>query len=194
MCSSIEVWKPVVGWEGLYEISNKGRLRGVDRYVVLKTYFKKFQVGVINKGQISKVGYVRYLLRDGSAKKLMSAHRLVAMAFIENPLLKTQINHKNGIKTDNCVCNLEWCTPKENVIHAHSSGLCKSRKGIYGNGLHYILALDSNLKVVHRFLGYAEARRFLNLKDSASVCIYRACLDFTKTAYGFHWCYEDDYF
>jgi hypothetical protein len=194
MCSSIEVWKPITGFEGLYEVSNHSRVRGVDRYVPMKKKFLKFQVGVINKGYLSKSGYWRVLLRKpNNQKKMMSVHRLVAIEFIPNPENKPCINHINGISSDNTLSNLEWCTYKENTIHAHKTGLCKSRKGIFRDGKKFVLALNNKFEIQHRFLGYAEAARFLNLKDSANIGIYRACLNQRKNAYGFKWIHEEDY-
>jgi hypothetical protein len=99
-----EIWKPVVGYEGLYEVSNLGRV-------------KSMRFGFILKFRLDR-GYPRLGLRhlDGVQKQI-TIHRLVCTAFIPNPYNKSQINHINGIKTDNRVENLEWCTSKENMNH-----------------------------------------------------------------------------
>lgn len=70
-------------------------------------------------------GYLRIQLWDHRHCEYVSIHRLVAQAFIPNPKNKPFINHKNGIKSDNRVENLEWCTQKENIQHAHKTGLSK---------------------------------------------------------------------
>jgi hypothetical protein len=108
-----EIWKPVVDYEGLYEISNLGEIRSLFRY-------KKTLNQVLTKG------YLIVSLFKDKKQKTTRVHRIVAKAFVLNPDNKPQINHINGIKTDNKPENLEWCTTKENTQHAHRIGLCKT--------------------------------------------------------------------
>lgn len=79
--------------------------------------------GAINKGSFDKDKYIRVLLSNGSKKQIMRAHRVVALAFLENPENHPIINHKNGIKTDNRAENLEWCSVEYNNKHAFATGL-----------------------------------------------------------------------
>ena len=106
-----EIWKPVLGSE-VYQVSNLGRVKSF--------YHKKD--GFLLKGYIDRLGYVIIYL-GCNIKKYVKAHRVVATAFIPNPNNYPQVNHKNGVKTDNKASNLEWCTPKHNINHAISLGL-----------------------------------------------------------------------
>lgn len=104
MDTEIEIWKPIVGWEGHYEVSNMGRVRNGDlRILRLTATSHGYRVVNTITANIHKGRYV---------------HRLVATAFIQNPDGKPLVNHKNGVKSDNKASNLEWVTPLENNIHA----------------------------------------------------------------------------
>lgn len=105
-----EVWKNVVGYNGLYQVSNFGRVRRSSPGP--RTY-----IGKILRPATSKKGYHNVHLHKNKKGKSFKVSRLVAQAFIPNPANKPQVNHKNGIKNDDRSCNLEWVTNKENCIH-----------------------------------------------------------------------------
>lgn len=109
-----EVWKPVVGYEGLYEVSNIGRVRSLG--FPMRCHNMKFvRRGKILSLSLSEFGYLRAkLCKDGLQKKYM-VHRLVSEAFIPNPNNYPFVNHKNEIRHDNRVENLEWCTRLYNM-------------------------------------------------------------------------------
>jgi len=117
----MEVWKNIVGFEN-YKVSNLGNVIGLE----IKTDFgratKIYPERVIN-AWIDKKGY-HYIdiCKKGKYKRYL-LHRLVAMHFIENTHKKPQVNHIDGIKSNNKVENLEWCTAKENLKHARDTGL-----------------------------------------------------------------------
>ena len=100
---SAEVWKDIPGYEGRYQVSNLGQIRGPR--------------GTLNKPFKNHGGYLVATLYNGQKQIRTGAHRLVAMAFIPNPENKPQINHRNGIRTDNRPENLEWVTCSENNLH-----------------------------------------------------------------------------
>lgn len=105
-----EMWKDIKGYEGLYQISNLSRVLSIKSGIILR--------------QTLDCGYCRVKLQHKRITKTVRVHRILAEAFIPNPDNKPQINHKNGIKHDNLLSNIEWCTGKENVVHAHKNGLC----------------------------------------------------------------------
>jgi hypothetical protein len=106
-----EIWKDVVGYEGLYQVSNLGNIFSLQS----KRLMKK---------NVNNRGYERVTLKG----KQVSLHRIVCIAFIKNEENKLVVNHKNGIKTDNNINNLEWATCRENSMHYHSSNPIKEIK------------------------------------------------------------------
>lgn len=114
-----EVWKDIEGFPG-YQVSNIGRVRSFwnNAHVITKEHH-------ILTGAKDKDGYIRVHLHKNLKNENGIVHRLVAKAFIPNPNDKPQVNHINGIKDDNRVENLEWCTTNENRQHAYDTGLQK---------------------------------------------------------------------
>ncbi len=107
-----EVWKDIPGYEGRYKVSNLGRVAGLPCCSRSTTR--------ILKPNLKKSGYLNILLCKGGIVKTHRIHRLVAQAFLPNPENKETVNHKNGVKSDNRLCNLEWATQGENTQHAYN--------------------------------------------------------------------------
>lgn len=113
----IEVWALIKGYESSYKVSNLGNVYSLKTNKLLKFHY-------------GSCGYLNVFLYNGFNKKnTKKIHRLVAIAFIDNPENKPEVNHKDTNKHNNIVSNLEWATGKENVQHAKRNGLLENRKG-----------------------------------------------------------------
>lgn len=114
--SDSTIWVSINGYEGRYEVNRLGQIRNTKTAYILKPSKDNY-------------GYSILTIRINGKKKTHKVHRLIAMTFIPNIYNKPQINHKNGIKADNRIDNLEWCTNRENTIHAIKTGLRKVLSG-----------------------------------------------------------------
>ena len=121
----MEIWKTIKGYP-MYEVSSFGRVRSWK--VGNGSGFKRANPRYMSLIK-DKDGYLIIGLSNSNGAKLLKAHRLVAIAFIENPENKEQVNHDNGIKIDNFYKNLEWATNLENQRHAYANGLNQGSKG-----------------------------------------------------------------
>ena len=114
-----EEWRDVIGYEGLYQVSNYGRVKS----------FHNNGVRTLNPSFADYPGYYVVNLTKNGKQQTQYVHILVAQAFIPNPENKSYVNHIDGDKLNNCLENLEWTTPTENSRHAWRNGLIKSRTG-----------------------------------------------------------------
>lgn len=133
-----EVWKPIKGYEGLYEVSNLGRVRSLDRETTYRMRGKmskrSFKGKVLN--DLCVKGYrivaISKTINNRSVTQRILVHRLVAEAFVPNPNGLPEVNHIDEDKTNNCAENLEWISHRNNTLHgtAMERGHKKLRKGI----------------------------------------------------------------
>lgn len=115
MLMSEEIWLPMKGYEGCYEVSSLGRVLS--------------STGCMREPNKTKLGYLKMNLSKEGVVKSMRVHRAVAMTFLDKPEGKDEVNHIDGDKTNNKVGNLEWCTSSENKYHAVRTGLNVSPRG-----------------------------------------------------------------
>ena len=170
----IEVWKDIRSYEGLYQISNYGRVKSLINGIILKNHNGK-------NSEYYKVS----LSKCGKGKKY-NIHRLVAETFVCNPEHKPQVNHINGNKHDNRAENLEWVTASENELHAYATGLKKPVKHPF-NGAKSIpvVQIDKNMNVVKVYPSLNVAGR--NGFRAEDIC--KCCKGKIKTAGGYIWRY-----
>ena len=160
----MEIWKEVEGYEGLYQVSNLGRVKSKNKTLHPNT---------------NTYGYKHVTLSKDNVQKTVLVHRLVASAFIGNPSGKPQINHKDGNKNNNAESNLEWVTQESNNRHAIETNLRQVKK---------VAAVDNSGNVIKVLNNRMEVNEFLG----RSVCqdlITRCCNGKRKTAYGYSWRY-----
>lgn len=148
----LEIWKPVSGYEGLYEVSNTGKIRSIERMTV---------VGRRGSGRelrqyLTPYGYLEVSLSNKGKVSHKKVHRLVTDAFCEKLDGQDEVNHIDGDKQNNYASNLEWCTRRENTIHAYRNGLqTTTRRG----HVRRVVCLNDG----HEFSTAGEAARYYGL-------------------------------
>ena len=176
-----EIWKDIKGYEGLYQVSNKGNVRSLDRMVNSPNGMR------MSKGRILKQykygSYSKVSLSKASRVKTYDVHPLVAKAFIPNPNNYPQVNHKNENRYDNRVENLEWCTAKYNVNYGTHN------QRMFNNMPKYcVVKYDLNGNYIAEYLSIKIAARENNISDSN---IIKCCKGQRKTAGRYIWKYND---
>lgn len=133
-----EIWKQIEGFENYYEISNFGRVKSLARNIYKKDgSFMKFKPENIKKLIKTRDGYFSVKLCINGTNKSFLVHRLVANAFIDNPLNLPEVNHMDTDRSNNIVSNLEWTTHQDNVAYSKQLNRYKNKNGVnnpnYGN-------------------------------------------------------------
>lgn len=168
-----EIWKDVVGFEGLYMVSNYGRVKNCRTGKIMKPFERK--------------GYLRIGLTKNHKQIKYPVHRLVAMAFIPNPNNLPFVNHKDENKFNNCVDNLEWCTAQynntygnriEKYVKTNTNGKCSKSVFQYSTDDKLIKEWPSTMEI-QRQTGYSCGN------------ISKCCSGKYKQAYGFIWRYKE---
>ena len=148
------IWKDVVGYEGIYEVSDSGQVRTHKNKVTHSTrHGKRKWKQRILKQKVTQDRTCRVSLYKNKQEKTWLVHRLVALAFIEKVEGKDFINHKDGNRLNNTVDNLEWCDHKENNNHAFETGLMTTNQ--------QVILLNKKTKESHYFRSKVKASEFL---------------------------------
>lgn len=186
-----EIWKDIKGYEGLYQISNLGRVKSLRKWI-------RGYNGYKNEERILKPyihhgpDYYVVTLCKNKNKKMHLLHRLIAKAFIPNPNNYPQINHIDGNKQNNNITNLEWCTQSQNTKHAFKMGLEKpNRYMLYKKDrisplCKKVIQYDKNGNIITKFKSCAEATRITKINHISDCCRGKV-----KTAGGFIWKYSE---
>ena len=164
-----EYWKPVVGYEGLYEVSNWGRVKSL-----------KFGKEKILKPQKDKDGYLCVTLYKNNNQCQFKVHRLVAEAFIDNSDNLPCVNHKDECKTNNIVSNLEWCDRKYNVNYGSRNKRAAEKLS------KIVLQYDLNGNFIKEWKSTRECDRNGYNHSAVAAC----CRGELKTYKGFLWEYK----
>ena len=191
-----EIWKDLSGYEGYYQVSNKGNVRSLDRIVSNNNKIN----GKIISHWISKEGYRRVNLYMGSKYRTFFIHRLVASHFIPNPLNKTYIDHIDTNPNNNCVSNLRWCTEKENsnntltIKHkkdASKASSWKANKTKIERGRKTAPKKVCQYDVNGRFMKEFESSTLASKETGISQSdISSCCLGKKRVSGGFFWAYS----
>lgn len=175
-----EIWKDIEGYEGIYQVSNLGRVRSLDRIVVRKNGYQlpckgQFVTAVSHKG-----GYIYVGLTKDGRKRNLKMHRLVAAAFIPNPDQLPEVNHKDEDKTNNRTDNLEWCSRPYNLRwkDGHIRRAEKNWRAVQ--------QIDANGNVVATYPSITSAAQAVGISTKliGNVCAKRV---HQKTAGGYRW-------
>ncbi len=187
----MEIWKDFEPYKGVYQVSNTGRVRSLDRVMVYADGKRVPYKGKILAPKVTRDGYISYGLSSNQKTKWVSGHRLVAIVFLGNSENKPQVNHKNGNRKDNTVENLEWNTLSENMSHAFRVLGKKNPKEWKNGALHpdskRVAQIDIFTKeIVNVFESTCIAMKITKILNSG---ISRCCNNKIKSSGGFIWKY-----
>ena len=125
-----EIWREHPDYDGLYLVSNTGRVKSIDTIVNSKCGSNRIHRGIELKQFKNERGYLCVVMTKNHKSRIKKVHRLVVETFIENIGNKPQVNHIDCDKGNNNVDNLEWCTNSENMLHAYRNGLRMGKRGM----------------------------------------------------------------
>lgn len=179
----MEIWKDITGYESLYQISNKGRIKSLQRFVTSKNGSKQLIKEKIRKTSVTTAGYEYVVLSSNGKCKTLLIHRLVAESFIPNPNNLECVNHKDENKSNNCVNNLEWCNYTYNNTYKNIH-LRRNKDNITRKVIQY----DLEMHELNRWNSVIEAANNFNTHSSN---IIKCCIGERNHVNGYKWRYYE---
>lgn len=184
-----EIWKDIEGYEGLYQVSNMGRVKSVERTIWNsgKGCYRTVHERILKPSKTND-GYLQVQLHQDGKKKWYRIHRLVATAFCENPYGYTDVNHIDEDKTNNCANNLEWCSRSYNNNYGTRNKRIAEKLTNNPKISKPVLAIDKRTGLIIEFVSSIEAERETGIDHSN---IIKCCQGKYKTSGGFYWYYAN---
>ena len=181
-----EIWKDIPTYEGIYQASNLGKIKSLERIAIKKYRGNRVVKERIMLGTINEDGYLKVHFKNNNRNNSYFIHRLIAQTFIDNPYNKEQINHKDGNKLNNKVDNLEWVTNLENQQHAWRNRLK------YYKGQNDIKVLQFNMdnKFIKEYKSITDAHKQCGI-SLGNIC--NCCKGKRSSAGGYKWRYKNEW-
>lgn len=182
------MWKDIPGYEGLYQASDSGHIRSVDRFDIGGNKIK----GVVLKQRSARGGYLRVGLWKDGVMKTTLVHRAIAAAYVPNPEAKPQVNHVDENKENNTAENLEWVSCKENVNHGTRNARIvanSDRVGAAEKLRKSVIQMTIEDKVVAKWPSIRSAARATGINNGS---ISNCCRGIKKSTHGFKWALAEE--
>lgn len=191
-----EIWKDIKGYEGIYMISNLGRIMSLERRIRYGNNYRNVKRKIMNPRRKGKDNpYLTIILYKDKNSKTYHVHRIVALHFVSGYFEGADVNHKDGNKSNNISTNLEWCTRSENILHSRRilKNVFGFQKGNPGPGKVKVVQLTTEGQFIKEWGSIIEAANAVGVKESnIRQCMYDK--RHWRRSKGYKWVRADDYY